>query len=184
MDVSTLHTVAEDLAEHLSEMTSGDFKQPTPVPGKDVGALYLHLIDQNVVLTAALANAPTPQRQQTDPSVRANLPAAANLYGGGFETRYRQTAHILEDAFATILVAEELHRIDGVDREASTIYDQQVSDTVIHTYDLARAMGIDYRPPADIAYRVLKSLQKSPLTDPDASWDCALRLSQRIPSFR
>lgn len=181
MDVSPLHTAAEELAAHLSEMTSGDLKQPTPVPGIDLGALYLHLIDQNAVLAAALVNAPTPQRQQSDPSVRASLPGAANLSGGGFETRYRRTAHILEDAFAAIASAEEVHRIDGVDLTARAIYDQQVSDTVIHTYDVASTLGMDYRPPADIASRVLTSLQESPLPDPDAVWNCALRLSLRIP---
>ena len=183
MDVPMLHAVAEDLAEYLSEVTPSDFTQPTPVPGRDVGALYVHLIDQNLALAAALVRAPSPLRLQADPSFRANLPAAANLYGGGFETRYRQTAHHLEDAFAGIPVADELYRVDGVDLRSSAIYDKQVSDTVIHTYDLARAMGIDYRPPADIAYRVLESLQQSPLADPEAAWDCALRLSQRIPSF-
>ena len=65
MDVSMLHTMTENLAEWLSEVTQGDLRQPTPVPAWDVGDLYLHLIDRNIVIAAH--RPPTPSAQRHDP---------------------------------------------------------------------------------------------------------------------
>ncbi|WP_372027960.1 maleylpyruvate isomerase N-terminal domain-containing protein (plasmid) [Rhodococcus sp. NyZ502] len=56
MDVSMLHTVTENLAGWLSEVTHGDLRQQTPVPAWDVGDLYVHLIDRNIAITAGLTH--------------------------------------------------------------------------------------------------------------------------------
>ncbi|MFF1945964.1 maleylpyruvate isomerase family mycothiol-dependent enzyme [Rhodococcus qingshengii] len=179
MDVSTLHIVTENLAEWLSEITQGDLRHPTPFPGRDIGDLYLHLIDRNIVITAGLTHKATHQRVQPDPSRRSALDTPSNHYGGGFEELYRQTARQMEKAFASVTSAELRHRIGGVDLDAGTVYDKQISETVIHTWDLAQAMGFDYHPSPEIARSVLTTLQESPLDHADTAWECALKMSGR-----
>ncbi|WP_072806825.1 maleylpyruvate isomerase family mycothiol-dependent enzyme [Rhodococcoides yunnanense] len=180
MDVSTLHTVTENLAEWLSEVTQGDLRQPTPVPAQDVGDLYLHLIDRNIVIAAGLTHEAVPKRLQSDPIRRSALDTPIYLHGGGLEERYRQTARRMESAFASVSSAELRYCIDGVDLEAGAVYEKQISETVIHTWDLGQAMGFDYRPDDEVARRILTTLQEPPLADADAVWACALRISGRM----
>lgn len=180
MDVSMLHTVTENLAEWLSEVTQGDLRQPTPVPAWDVGDLYLHLIDRNIVVATGLAHQARHVPAHGDSSRRSALDTSANIYGGGFEELYRQSARQTEDAFASISSSELRYCIDGVDLDAGAVYDKHVSDTVIHTWDLAQAMGFDYRPTAEVAHRILTALQKSPIDNVDSVWACALRMSGRV----
>ncbi|AKE01449.1 hypothetical protein XU06_31735 (plasmid) [Rhodococcus erythropolis] len=180
MDVSMLHTVTENLAGWLSEVTHGDLRQQTPVPAWDVGDLYVHLIDRNVAIAAELTHQAAHVPPPVDSSRRAALDSSANIYGGGFEELYRQTARQTEDAFASVSPAELRYCIDGVDLDAGAIYDKHVSDTVIHTWDLAQAMGFDYRPAVEVAQRILTVLQKSPIGNVDSVWASALRMSGRV----
>lgn len=53
-------------------------------------------------------------------------------------------------------------RLDGIDLDAGTAHNKQISETVIHTCDFARAMGFDYHPPPVIERRVLTTLQEPP----------------------
>ena len=180
MDVSMLHTVTENLAGWLSEVTHGDLRQQTPVPAWDVGDLYVHLIDRNVAITAGLTHQAVHVPPPVDSSRRAALDSSANIYGGGFEELYRQTARQTEDAFASVSSAELRYCIDGVDLEAGAIYDKHVIDTVIQTWDLAQAMGFDYRPAVEVAQRILTVLQKLPIENVDSVWASALRMSGRV----
>lgn len=180
MDVSMLHTVTEDLAGWLSEITQGDLGQPTPVPARDVGDLYLHIIDRNLVVAAGLTHQPVHVPVQGHALRRPTLDTSVDLYGGGFERLYRRTARQTEDGFASVSSAESRYCIDGVDLDACAVYDKHVSDTVIHTWDLTQAMGFDYRPSAEVAQRIWQSLQKSPIEDADTVWACALRMSGRV----
>jgi len=180
MDVSMLHTVTENLAGWLSEVTHGDLRQQTPVPAWDVGDLYVHLIDRNIAITAGLTHQVVHVPHQVDSSRRSALDTSANIYGGGFEELYRQTARRAEEAFISVSSAELRYCIDGVDLDAGAIYDKHVSDTVIHTWDLAQAMGFDYRPAAEVAHRTLTVLQKSPIENVDSVWASALRMSGRV----
>ncbi|MCC8928836.1 maleylpyruvate isomerase family mycothiol-dependent enzyme [Rhodococcus sp. I2R] len=182
MDVSTLHAATETLAEFLSEVTQGDLRQSTPVPAWDVGDLYLHLIGRNSDIAAAVAQESVvldPLR--ADAIARSDLDASANLYGGGFEERYRQAARRMEYAFASVSDAELRINMDDVDVTVGAVYENQVNETVLHTWDLASAMGFSYQPASDVARRIVESMLQSPLGDVDAIWHCALRMSGRMP---
>lgn len=180
MDISALHTATENLAEWLSEVTQGDLGQPTPVPDQDVGDLYLHLIERNTSITSVLTTETEPLRQHAHLMCRSALDVSTNLYGGGFEELYRQTARQTEDAFASIPSSGLGYCIDGVDLDAGAIYERHVNETVIHTWDLAQAMGFDYLPAAEVAHQIRTALQKPPLENADTVWECALRLSGRV----
>lgn len=105
MDTSTLHTATEELAELLSEVTQGDLERRTPVASRDVGDLYLHLIDQNIRVAAAIASETVTLGDRTELMDRAALAASLDLYGGGLEMGYRQRAQILENAFGSVTLA-------------------------------------------------------------------------------
>lgn len=45
VEVSTLHSVTEDLAGYLSEVTQGDLRSPTHLAGCDIGDLYVDLLN-------------------------------------------------------------------------------------------------------------------------------------------
>ncbi|MBT1254354.1 maleylpyruvate isomerase family mycothiol-dependent enzyme [Rhodococcus erythropolis] len=181
MDISALHTATENLAEWLSEVTQGDLGQPTPLPDRDVGDLYVHLIERNTGITTVLTAETRPVRSRAHPMRRSALDVSANLYGGGFEELYRQTAQQTEGAFASIPSPALRYCIDGAELDASALYEKHVSETVIHTWDLAQAMGFDYLPASDVTHQVLTTLQKSPPESVDAVWEYALRMSGRVP---
>jgi hypothetical protein len=76
-------------------------------------------------------------------------------YGGGLEAGYRPTARHMENAFASTTDADV--RLAGeVDTE--TLYELQISDTVLHTWDIAQVLGFSYRPARDITLRILRTM--------------------------
>lgn len=192
MDTSTLHAVTEELAALLSEVTQGDLGQRTPYTPWDVGDLYLYLMDQNIRIAAAIASETVSRGQQAEPMDRATLDSALDFYGGGLEVGYRQTAQTMENAFASVTDSNRLCRVNGLqdDAEVAAIYETHVSNSVIHTWDIAQALGFSYQPAPDIARRALLTLLSRPvgaqgdragsLCDADI-FGCVLKLSGRAP---
>jgi hypothetical protein len=146
-----LHTLTEDLASFLSEVTQGDLKCPVPSSSRDVGDLYLLLVDQNTSLATAITGEASPHGQWVGPMDRASLDAFVDpFYGGaGLEVGYRRTALLLENAFASVAEMSRLCRVKGVQQEVdvATLYEDQISNVVIHTWDIAQALGLPYQPP-------------------------------------
>ncbi|MDZ7912899.1 MAG: maleylpyruvate isomerase family mycothiol-dependent enzyme, partial [Rhodococcus sp. (in: high G+C Gram-positive bacteria)] len=185
MDVNALHTATEILAEYLSEVTHGDLGQATPANSWDIGDLYIHLIEENISIARGLADEPVHKKvSKADKVTRSDLEAAAHLYGGGYEERYRRTSRALENAFAAVADRESLHSIDGITRTAHAWYDRQVNNTVIHTWDMTQAMGFTYHPSPDVALRVLRTESDLSIDDVTAIWEAALRLSGRLPAVQ
>lgn len=182
MDVTALHTAFETLAEYLSEMTHGDLGQSISSNNWDIGDLYVHLIDRNIETAAGLSREMTvDDRQRTDTTTRSALDHSANLYGGGYEEHYRRTARRVERAFATISDAGSVFAVDGTSRTATALYDEYVSRTVMHTWDLAQGLGFSYIPEPDVVLRLLRDLPEPPIDDVDAAWKAALWKSGRQP---
>lgn len=164
VDVSTLRAVTEDLAGFLSEVTGGDLGRPTPWIDRDVGDLYLHLLAQNLSIAADLTGGPIPRGEWPDPRDRAGLDAAVNDHGGGLEVGYRCTARLLTDAFGSA-PDRDLSRGRAQIREEIDVparYETQISTTVLHSWDLARALGLPYQPAAGVSQRVLRAIVMSP----------------------
>lgn len=162
IDVSLLHTLTEDLAGFLSEVTHGDLSRPIPGTTGDLADLYRHLLEQNIATATTVAGKPISR-------IPLDLDARVDVYGGcGLESDYRRTARLMEDAFAAT---------EAVD--AATLYDAQISNTVIRTWDVAEALGLHYRPDPAVTQRVLRSFAtQTPPTAPDI-FDCVLTLSGR-----
>lgn len=182
MDVTTLHTATESLAETLSEVTQGDLRQPIPPHKWDIGDLYVRLVDQGLAIASGLAPEPhSDARSRADTITRPALDVAANLYGGGYEERYRRTAQLAEDAFTSVGDEHATYGIGGVTLSARAWYEKQVNETVLYTWDLARAMGFAYRPPAEVVFEVLRTQPEPTRDDVESAWDVALRRSRRNP---
>jgi uncharacterized protein (TIGR03083 family) len=190
MDTSALHAATEELAGLLSEVTQGDLEHRTPWASRDVGDLYLHLMDQNLRVAAAIAGETVSPSHRTDPMDRTALGASLDFYGGGLDVGYRQTAQVMENAFASVTASDRLCRMDGFDEdfEVAALYEMQISNAVIHTWDIAQAMGFSYQPALDVAWRVLKKMLSRPAdtrgssaasVDDSDVFGCVLKLSGR-----
>lgn len=175
MDTSTLHTATEEFAALLSEVTQGDLRRRTQCASRDVGDLYLHLMDQNIRVAAALASESDSQGHRTDPMDRLALGTSLDFYGGGLEVGYRQTAQVMESAFASETAGDRLCQMAGLkeDIEVADLYEMQLSNTIIHTWDIAQVLGFAYQPPSEVAWRVLRTMLSRPTGHTEG----------RLPSF-
>ncbi|MFD6177868.1 MULTISPECIES: TIGR03086 family metal-binding protein [unclassified Isoptericola] len=163
MDTSALHTATEAFAALVSEVTPGDLAAPTPCEGWDVADLYRHVVTENVHFGQAVAGTEgAPSDLEQPPGLDRVGPAWP-----GLETTYRRTAGLMERAFADVTDPEQRRPVPGVrgERAVADLYEMQLCDTVIHTWDLARALGLedDDVDPA-LAQRVLRRMQAGPDT--------------------
>ena len=192
MNTSTLHTATEELAALLSEVTHGDLGRLTPGPFKDVGDLYLYLNDQNIRVAISVANGQNSHSDPNDPIDRADLGVPVGSESAGLEVGYRQTAQFMEAAFASVTATSRLCRVDGLDEdiEVAALYEMQASNTVIHTWDIAQALGFSYCPEPEVAWRSLLAMVSRRAYSLDTSrasidasdvFGCALRLAGRTP---
>ena len=142
-DLRHLHRLALDDADALvGRVDPDDLGRPTPCAGWDVAALLAHMIGQHHGFAAAVRDGAAPV---TAYAPRPYTPAA---WAGSVRT--------LRDAFGAadlggtaVLVeiardALPLHRVVGA----------QLLDTVMHAWDLARGLGLEYVPAADLATAV------------------------------
>lgn len=170
MDVSLLHTLTEDLAALLSEVTSGDLLQPSPDGSGDLGDLYLRLIAQNVtvvgVVTGVVAGGGTSGRAFPEPRGRAELRACPDGCGAcGLDSGYRRSAHLLVAAFAEETDRARLYEMPGLfgGVDLTTLYAVQVRTTLSHIWDVAESLGLPYRPFIPFPRRVLRGAVSGPL---------------------
>ncbi|WP_160148750.1 maleylpyruvate isomerase N-terminal domain-containing protein [Amycolatopsis alkalitolerans] len=135
MDIALLHEVTEDFAAYLSEVTDGDLAAATPCALWTVEDLYHHMVDLNLRFARAVGHPPPPPREC--------LPR---------ETIYRDSARHAAHALA---------RANGsAPRDA---FESHLTNTVVHTWDLAQAIRIDFDPPwpdvLDIALNCVRRTQ-------------------------
>ncbi|WP_258725937.1 maleylpyruvate isomerase N-terminal domain-containing protein [Cellulomonas sp. NS3] len=194
MDTLALHTLTDDLASLLSEVTVSDLDRPVREPFGDLGDLYLHLLRQAVDRAAAVVGAPIPRGTWHDPLDRPALGGSADLSGDcGLDRAYRRTADLLEDAFASAGDGAASSRPGGSTEavDLAALYDIHACETLVHTWDVAQALGLAYRPAPDAARRALRTIVLAPshalptraataaAEEDDATFECVLRLSGR-----
>jgi uncharacterized protein (TIGR03086 family) len=160
MNVSALQAATDELAAYLSEVTAGDLGLPTPCEGWRVADLYEHLLHENLAFAAGVAGSGAAPLE-----AEWRVPGVPGLDGGGFDRSYRRTARTMLAAFAAV-EAEEPREVAGVPGAlpAGVLLEMQLCDTVIHTWDLARAIGLEFEPDAATAARVLRLMTALPDT--------------------
>lgn len=163
MDTTALHTLTEDFAAYLSELTPGDLTATTPCAGWDVDDLYRHVLEENARFGRAVAGAGgAPGDAPPEPAPSA--PDTGARPWRGLDEDYRRTAAFMEHAFAAVTDTARTCRVPGVpgERTVHDLYEMQLCDTLIHTWDLARATGFGYEPDPGIARTVLRRLESVP----------------------
>lgn len=159
MDTSALHTVTETFAAYLSELTPGDLATATPCTGWDINDLYQHMLQENVHFGLAVADAhDAPPDLLPEDSTSAAAPRHA------LDADYRRTAAYMEGAFAAAAEPTQTRQVPGIPgaRTIHELYEMQLCDTVIHTWDLTRAVGVSYEGDPAIVQTVLRRLEQLP----------------------
>ncbi len=138
-DLRTMHRTTLDLLDALvAELGPTDLSRPTPCAGWDVATLLAHEIGQHRGFAAAVRDGDAP--------VEAYRRRA-------FDTEaWRESVGVLTDSFRSAdpgrrLVLREIAS-DPMPLRFTVV--AQLLDTAVHGWDLARALGTDFRPPTAI----------------------------------
>lgn len=187
MDIALLNEASEDFAAYLSEVTDGDLTARTPCALWTIDNLYHHMLELNVQLCQAF------DHQSSPPTA----PGGCLLR----ETIYRDSARYTADALAHPSDPIPAGRMPTPFRARSPEdrFELHLTNTLVHTWDLAQATQIDFAPPGldvlDIALGCLrrmppgmrgdgKAFAATPDFCPGSAIEEVLLLSGRSPSWR
>jgi uncharacterized protein (TIGR03086 family) len=136
MDTDVLTVAQAGFGSRLREVGTADWDRPTPCSEWDVRALVNHVVGANRRYTMLLGDAPPSDVQATH-----QLDHLADDPVGRFD----ETSAEVIAAFRAPGAAERTvhHRIG--DRTGRDLLAMKVLDVVVHTWDLARAIGADDR---------------------------------------
>lgn len=159
----------------LSRVHAADLSCPTPCRGWDLRTLIEHIIGQNEGFALALAegdaDAPRPLGDEDDLMLAWDKSVGHLLtaVGAADPGRPVRLVEIAPDATFLAAAAVGMHLLD----------------TVIHTWDLATAIGESYRPDQDLLDLVVASSLRVPdgeaRTGPDAAFACSIKASTTDP---
>ncbi|SDJ79795.1 TIGR03086 family protein [Nocardioides sp. YR527] len=138
-------TFEDLLAEHrhaLDDTTAlaasaGDLTVPTPCAGWDLADLFGHMVGQNLGFTAAVADGDAPVAAYS--SVPVTVDDVAQ--------RWQESAGRVRDAFGAADPGATMHLAEFGFRPTVTVaLGMQLLDAAVHAWDVATALGRDYRP--------------------------------------
>jgi uncharacterized protein (TIGR03086 family) len=185
MNLALLNEVTQEFASYLSEVTDGDLTVPTPCALWTVGDLFAHLLEANITLGQAL-----------DPQAMPPAPPGVCALR---ETIYRDCARYAAAALDGAADANLRAAAPAGGRSPEYLFESHLANTLIHTWDLAQAIQIDFDRPdpqaIDIALRYLHRLppesrgQDKPFAESldfpsTAPMDEVLFLSGRSPAWQ
>jgi uncharacterized protein (TIGR03086 family) len=138
MNADVLERATRDFAAVLAAVDDGQAGLPTPCAGWSVADLIDHVIAENGAFARALPSQASPATDEASGSIAADSES--------WERSYRQSAQYLVQRFAGVEDDEARVRVAGVagERPVRALYQMQVADTLIHTWDLAAAAGLDF----------------------------------------
>jgi uncharacterized protein (TIGR03086 family) len=147
MRLELLTEVSEGFAAYLSEVTDGDLAASTPCQLWTIDDLYHHMVELNVQLDA-----------QSSPPMAHNGCMAR-------ETVYRDSARHATDVLAHAADSTPAGRVSTPFGALSPqdAFESYLTNTVVHTWDLAQALGFDFDPPRQDALDItLGCLRRMP----------------------
>ncbi len=149
MKTITLHQHALDLATvQVEAVRAEDLDRPTPCAAWDLAALLAHMTGQNHGFADAL-------RGGTDPAAYAPTTG----WGDSVADLLDAVAHPRTDA---VLLAEISTTLRF---PVATVVGFHLLDTVVHTWDVATALGRPWRPDPTLAAAVLEQARLVPAGD-------------------
>ncbi len=144
-DLRPLHRQALlDATELVGRVTAADLGRDTPCAGWDLATLLAHMVGQHIGFTTAVREGDAP-REAYEP-----VPFDAASWADSVE--------LLQQAFAAADLAAEVHEIELHPTRplpVAVLVGAQLLDTAVHTWDVARSLGLDYEPSPAIADAVL-----------------------------
>jgi uncharacterized protein (TIGR03086 family) len=144
-DLRALHLLALDDADARVRRVGGrDLGLPTPCAGWSLADLLAHMIGQHLGFAAAVRDGAAPREAY------APRPFTRDLW--------ERSAAALADAFAHADLSGEvvLVEIAPEARPVAFAVGAQLLDTVVHTWDVARALGEPYVPSAELVAAVAR----------------------------
>ncbi|HTZ43727.1 MAG TPA: TIGR03086 family metal-binding protein [Jatrophihabitans sp.] len=153
MDTRLLARATGDFAAVLAAVSDRQAGRPTPCAGWTVGELVEHVIAESYAFGGAVASTA---------GDRAAGPAPA----GGWPAAYRAAAEYLLARFAELTDGDRdrpvaVAGLPGA-RPAAELYEMQIADTLIHTWDLATAVGARFAPDAGVLELALRRMRQVP----------------------
>ena len=188
-DFRPLHRRAlEVAAPYVTGIGRDALGRPTPCAGWDLRTLLGHMIGQHYGFAAAVTDGDAPA------AAYAHRPVAADQ----LPADWQESAARLSAAFAAAPPDRPVRLVEiSADRRfpAATVVAFQLLDTVVHTWDVATALGAQFVPGPELAGTTLQLARLVPQGDtrlgPDAAcapvvtsagpddWDQALALTGR-----
>ena len=143
----------------VAAVRPGDLDRPTPCAGWALRDLLAHLVGQHHGFAAAVRHG------DADAGAFAPRPPSADADTDALLADWQASVDALVDAFA---VAPPERAVRLVELSADRRFPQdvvagfQLLDTVVHTWDLARTLGRDHRPDADLLAAVGRVAEQVP----------------------
>jgi uncharacterized protein (TIGR03086 family) len=186
-DLRPLHRAALAAADDVVRpLTAPELDRPTPCAGWTLADLLAHMIGQHHGFAAAVRD--------------GGAPSAAYAPRPFTRASWERSLAVLGDAFAAADLDAEvvLVEIAPEPRSVAWAVGAHLLDTVVHTWDVARARDVPHEPAADLAAAVVRAAAlvpeagrtqsgaafgpARPLDLPDASdWERALARLGRDP---
>jgi uncharacterized protein (TIGR03086 family) len=138
-ELAELHAVALELAGgQVSALRPDDLGRPTPCAGWSLGDLLAHMIGQHLGFAQAV--------RESDAPAGAYRPVPFDLEA------WNRSVGELRDAFAEADVDASAVAVElaPTPLPIGTLVAAQLLDTVVHTWDIAESVGVDFRPPEDV----------------------------------
>lgn len=149
------HRAVELCGTVLDQVQAADLENSTPCAGWDVRALLGHMIGQNHGFAQAVGAADAPL------SAYADLPPD----GDGAAEAWRASADLVVAAFDSTPLDRRVRLVEISDTSTfsvATVVGFQLVDTVVHTWDVATAVGVDVRPDDELLAGALRVAERVP----------------------
>jgi uncharacterized protein (TIGR03086 family) len=138
------HRTAMDVAStYVERVRDADLRRPTPCAGWDLGQLLEHMVGQHAGFSAVVRDG------AADAAAYRPQPFSA--------TSWRRSVDDLLDAFAGADLAAEVVEVELHPTRplpVAVLVQAQFLDTVVHTWDVAAALGERFDPGPDVAAAV------------------------------
>jgi uncharacterized protein (TIGR03086 family) len=144
-----------DAGEWVARVDSTDLGRSTPCAGWDLKTLLAHCIGQNQGFAEAVETGDAPQE-----SFAHRAFAADDLQGAWRTSAERLTAAFDEAPLDRIVSLAEIRRDNRF--PVSVVVGFQLLDTVIHTWDIASALGEQFRPDDELVQATAEQARRVP----------------------
>lgn len=130
-------------SEFVAGIGDGELGRPTPCVGWDLGDLLAHMVGQHYGFAAAVRDGDAPVEAYATQDVRGRVASA-----------WQESVDVLTAAFAGADLDRPVRLVEiRPDRPlpAGVAVGFQLLDTVVHTWDLATGLGVEFEPDPELA---------------------------------